>query len=412
MNARSLVTGAALAIALLPRPARAQAPAADPGEAELPDVNAVEKGARGRASVSFGGPLAAPAGETAVRTLRGATPTTAPSGGVYGLDSSTTGIVTETPGAPVPEQHVVKKGDTLWSICAQYFNDPWLWPKLWAQNPHVTNPHWIFPDDVLRLRAADGAAPAPRPAGGPCMHITSSRSGSLDSKAVVLREVGFVEAGALDEAGHLNGSREEKLLLATGDQAYVAFPKSKPLQAGERYTIFVADTDNPIRAPGSGKVLGYLVRIYGDIVVDQIAEGNVARGTLVDLNNPVERGYAVSARVKAWKRIEPLPSEVNVEARIVASFSPTILLATENFVVLSAGGKAGLRPGNRSFVVRRGDGQRSLMEDWDHQEAGYPKDVVAELWILDVKDDTAVAWVARANKELRVGELTEVRRGH
>jgi hypothetical protein len=244
------------------------------------------------------------------------------------------------------------------------------------------------------------------------MHIRSTRQGSLQSGAVVLREVGFVEAAALDEAGHVNGSREEKLLLSTGDQAYVAFPKGKPLQAGERYTIFVADTDNPVRAPGSGKLLGYLVRIYGDILVDQIAEGNVARGTLLDLVNPVERGYAVSARVKAWKRIEPQPSEVNVEARIVASFSPTILLATENFVVLSAGGKAGLRVGNRSFVVRRGDGQRSLMEEWDRQDPSFPKDVVAELWILDVRDDTAVAWVARANKELRVGELTEVRRGH
>jgi hypothetical protein len=244
------------------------------------------------------------------------------------------------------------------------------------------------------------------------MHISSSRSGSFDSKAVVLREIGFVEPAALAESGRLTGSREEKILLATGDQAYVGFPKERPLQAGERYTVFVPDTDHPLRAPGSEKIIGYLVRVYGDIVVDQIAEGNVARGTLTDLINPVERGYAVSSRVKQWKRIEPQPSEVNVETRIVASFTPTILLATENFVVLAAGGRAGLQVGNRAFVVRRGDGQRDVMEDWDRQEPGYPKDVVAELWILDVKDEASVAWVAKTNKELRVGELTEVRRGH
>ena len=31
-------------------------------------------------------------------------------------------------------------------------------------------------------------------------------------------------------------------MLATGDQAYVGFPSDKPLRAGERYTIFAADT--------------------------------------------------------------------------------------------------------------------------------------------------------------------------
>jgi hypothetical protein len=390
------------ALVLLPLRALAQ------GEAPLPDVNAVEKGARSRASVSFGSPEV-PAEEGSVRRL-GAGPQPEvhlPSGGVYGLDALST---VEGPTGPVPEQHVVKKGDTLWSICGQYFSDPWRWPKLWAQNPQVTNPHWIFPEDVLRLREA--GAPAPRPAGGPGMRITSSRPGTLDSKAVVLREVGFVEAAALEESGRLSGSREEKLLLSSGDQAYVSFPKTKPLQAGERYTVFVADTGNPVRAPESNKVLGYLVRIYGDILVDQIAEGNMARGTLVDVLNPVERGYAVSARVKQWKRIEPQPSEVSLETRIVASFSPTILVAPENFVVLSAGGKAGLQVGNRGFVVRKGDGQRSVMEDFERQETGFPKDVVAELWILDVRDNASVAWVARANKEVRVGELTEVRRGH
>jgi hypothetical protein len=401
--------------ALAPRPARAQAKptAADPGEAELPDVNAMEKGARPRASVSFGSPLVPAAslgegGDGTVRTIRAPDSATAAPNGVYGLDAAPA-PAGEGPGGPVPEQHVVKKGDTLWSLCGLYFNDPWRWPRLWAQNPQVTNPHWIFPDDVLRLR--DAGAPAIRP-NRSGMRISTNRQGSLDSKAVMLRELGFVEAAALADSGQVTGSREEKLLLSAGDQAYVGFPKDRPLHAGERYTVFVADTDHPVLSPDNGKVLGYLVRIHGDIVVDQIAEGNVARGMLVDVVAPIERGYSVSARVNQWKRLEPVPSEVNVQTRIVASFSPTIMLATESFVVLSAGGKAGLQVGNRGFVIRRGDGQRAVMEDWDRQDPNYPKDVVAELWILDVKDNASVAWVAHASKELRVGEVTELRRGH
>src|SRR5205085_9844333 len=52
---------------------------------------------------------------------------------------------------PVPDLHVVRKGDTLWDICFYYFNDPWQWPKVWSYNPQITNPHWIYPGDLVRL---------------------------------------------------------------------------------------------------------------------------------------------------------------------------------------------------------------------------------------------------------------------
>ena len=47
--------------------------------------------------------------------------------------------------------HIVKDGDTLWSICEQYYGDPDLWPKLWQMNPFVTNPHFLRPGDVITL---------------------------------------------------------------------------------------------------------------------------------------------------------------------------------------------------------------------------------------------------------------------
>ena len=50
-----------------------------------------------------------------------------------------------------PKQYVVKKGDTLWDISSLFLNDPWKWPQLWQQNPHVKNPHLIYPGDNLQL---------------------------------------------------------------------------------------------------------------------------------------------------------------------------------------------------------------------------------------------------------------------
>ncbi|MBW2061697.1 MAG: LysM peptidoglycan-binding domain-containing protein [Deltaproteobacteria bacterium] len=46
--------------------------------------------------------------------------------------------------------YTVKKSDTLWDICQKYYNDPFLWPALWALNQdRLTNPHWISIGDSL-----------------------------------------------------------------------------------------------------------------------------------------------------------------------------------------------------------------------------------------------------------------------
>ena len=424
----ALATGAGRADAA----PKAQAGKAAPAEAELPDVDAIEKGATPPASVSFpqgaptpfksnrstslNAPEAGGQDESAARAIEGAAVGLIPPGGLYGVESSAAapGQPDDLPGGgAVPEFHVVKKGDTLWSVCDTYFRDPWRWPRLWAQNPLITNPHWIFPGDVVRMHEAGAAPVTPVAAGGSTEPlIRSTRQGSLTSNALVLREVGFVEAKDMAVSAVVSGSREEKIMLSTGDSAYLSFPKERPLRAGERYTVFVADTDHPVRAPGSNTVLGYLVRIKGDVVVDQIADQKSARGTLVDLMDSIERGDMVSPVVRQFRRIEPRPSGVNLEVRIVAAFSAAHMLSAESFVVLSRGRKDGVEIGNRSFVVRRGDGYRRIMESWEKNDPNYPNEVVGELWVVDVREDTALAWIARSTKEIKVGELAEMRKGH
>ncbi len=50
-----------------------------------------------------------------------------------------------------PKSYVVKKGDTLWDISGVFLEESWLWPKLWRLNPEISNPHLIYPGDVLHL---------------------------------------------------------------------------------------------------------------------------------------------------------------------------------------------------------------------------------------------------------------------
>ncbi len=358
--------------------------------------------------------------DRSTKNIEGAAEGLAPPGGVFGVSDQTAPtdqLPDEAPLAgPAAEFHVVNKGDTLWTLCERYYQNAWRWPKLWAQNPLITNPHWIFPGDVVRLRAAAGpadtavaTAATPDPGAGG-LGLKRKTQAELDS--VLLRSVGYVEAHDLSAAAVISGSREEKIMLSTGDQTYLTYNERSPLRAGERYTLFEADTEHPVRDPQTGRVLGYLVRIHGDVVVDQIADKTLARGTLVDMTAPVERGYLISPQVKQFKRIEPRPSAVNLDMRIIASFHPGRLLGPYTFVVLSRGKNAGIEVGNRTFIVRRGDGARRILEDWDKFDPRFPKEVVGEILVVDVRETTSLAWISRGSKEVRVGETVEMRKGH
>ena len=408
-------------------------------EAPLPDVDAVEKGQNPPASVSFRpldrrkmGESGADAGNGAQGRSAQASGTDAAEGlnrptqvsrivpSAQGDDSSLEEFTEGQPAAPVqvPELHTVAAGDTLWTLCKTFYNDPWSWPQLWSLNPLVTNPHWIFPGDVLRLKAAEGDGNTavaqqedPIAAERPGLSRSNSNASSSET-SIVVGQIGFLDTGDLKHSAKVTGSREEKIMLSQGDQAYLSFPKERPLVAGERYSVFQVETDRPVLDPTTQKPVGYIVKVYGDILVEQIADEKTGRGTLGQVTDPVERGFFISDRVKPFKRVDVRPSNVNLQANVIASFTPTNLLSAANFVVISRGAQDGIEVGNRTYVIRRGDGYARLMEGWEESDSTYPKEVVAELVVIDVKEKMSVAWITRSTKEIRVGEVTEMRKGY
>jgi hypothetical protein len=333
----------------------------------------------------------------------------AASGGLFLYESPSVGYVGEPgPKEGIPETHVVRKGDTLWEISAYYFRNAWDWPKLWSYNPSITNPHWIYPGDLVRLRPEqEEVTPVVAP---PEAAPTAKKKAPLRSSGIFLRQTGFVEPQELKVAGTIVGSKEEKIMLGTLDEAYVSFKSERPFHVGERYTIY--QPMNEVRHPTTGKKLGQIVQIFGEAEVRLVTKGNIARCAIVDSTDPIERGFRVGPLRRQFKVVEPKALHDDFEGQVVAILRPSEMISADEIVFLDRGQKDGVEVGNRFFVTRRGDGYLPLLSRGPIDDKRYPRENIAEVLVVDLRDRLATGLVLKSVKETRVGDRVEGRRGY
>ncbi len=58
---------------------------------------------------------------------------------------------TPPPTSPDTRVYIIKKGDTMWTISKDVYQDPGKWPLIWNLNPQIKNPNVIRPGDKLIL---------------------------------------------------------------------------------------------------------------------------------------------------------------------------------------------------------------------------------------------------------------------
>ncbi len=402
MRAKFATAGALGLVALAVAPAFAQdIPTSEPSQ-EVPIY--------GDEPSDYGAPAPAPA---ASQPMGDGVPITPGGEGFYiSSDEEDTGEVAPRFEGSVPETHVVRKGDTLWDLCAYYFNDPWRWPKIWSYNPAITNPHWIYPGDLVRLFGAGDVA-APRaitrmaPTEGPGMAFDEP----AQQTSVELRQLAFMDAEQLKYSGEIVGSVEDKMLLTTGDEIFIDYKDGKPPQVSKRYAIYTP-TEEVEHPEGGGKVGAYVI-LRGEVQILEVKKDKKARAMITYVTGTVERGYKVGPLKTQFKDVEPVANSKNLEGVIIAILDMDELIGQGAVVFVDRGKDDGVKPGNTFVVVRRGD---AYVEDHKMPEGGrddrqYPEENIGQILIVDVGSKSAVGLVTSSTKEALIGDHVVMRKG-
>jgi len=387
-----LATHVALAQpAAVPSPPPVSAPfSVDPQTSGLPPPAAAPKAAPSQVMVI------GPNGQV----LSGDGASTGPTG--YYVDTGDTGPVDSGVRGPTPELHTVRKGDTLWDICASYFGDPWQWPKIWSYNPQITNPHWIYPGDLVRLLPRGAFVSKPD-------EPTPTKPDNLPPPArktdVSLKQIAFVERSDIERSITIDGSVEEKQLLGVNDEVYLSYPSNKPPVVGEKYSIYVPD-----QKVGNH---GSYVRLLGTVEVVSVKQDKRARGVITESNHEIERGAKVGPLMKAYKNVAPVAPKVDAQGTLVAMIQRDQLIGQGEVVFLSLGKDSGVEVGNRMFVVRRGDGRPDLMAKQTGQDdRRFPARALGEIVIVEVGDNVSVGLVTLSVQEMAVGDIAMMQKAN
>ena len=203
--------------------------------------------------------------------------------------------------------YTIKKGDTLWDISSKFLKDPFLWPKLWQRNPYITNPHWIYPGNPIRLSAMEPikkeepkAEPKKvveeKPVKEPEVKkvepqvVAGVKPVKVEEKPTYfpeIRDAGFISDMEYRGIGIVLEGRDGKNFYSWGDILYLTFKTSESVLIGNKYTVFRASRE--IKHPVSGKIVGRKYNITGNIqIIDQ--QGNFYTAKVIESFHAIEIG--------------------------------------------------------------------------------------------------------------------------
>ena len=271
-----------------------------------------------------------------------------------------------------PRQYTVKKGDTLWGISSMFLQDPWYWPEIWQKNQQVTNPHLIFPGDVLTLIYVNGQ-PQMRvneaqhkqvqqesdSSGLPVRKLSPSiRTSELeasipsipgDAIRQFLTRPRVVTKQQLDDAPYIVGSEDDHLVLAEGNRVYIRGEIDK-----ERVRFSVFRPGEALRDPATDEILGYEAVHTGEVHIT--AYGDPASGDLTFTEREVLIGDRLLAEDKS--KLEnlyfPHVPDREVNAQIMELNEALTGVAQLQVVTINKGERDGMEVGHLLATFTKG----------------------------------------------------------
>lgn len=251
--------------------------------------------------------------------------------------------------------HLVVEGDTLWQISESYLEDPFMWPALWSYNPQVTNPHWIYPGDIIYLEPYQAELVEEHvETEAPLVNITPAVGrGVIGVPGIYLTHLPKTQ-------GHVLYSDEEKHMITFNDEVnvdWVDIEMRKKVSVGQRFVLFTQG--RPVRDKNNDDMAYKLIRT-GLIELVDVREDGLSTGRVIQAYREIERGNLMLPEMDLAFTVTRTPNAKNMEGRIIDTIDTTSQLAEQQYVIINRGAEDGVVPGNSFSIFEQREGLNRL----------------------------------------------------
>lgn len=261
--------------------------------------------------------------------------------------------------------YTVQQGDTLWDI-SQHFNDtPWLWPELWKENDQISNPHWIYPGERIRLYHGLGTHEYQEMKSEKINQIEPIqpiKAKAIQSVEPVVTEkyiyysgmdqIGFIRKEPVETMGKIFKVQGERKLISTGDTVYV-----QPLEnhnanyiPGSQFTVY--RTLAPTKSKKSTQRIGVQYYLLGIIEIITNNEG-YAIAKVIDVYREMHLGDKLMPYAKRPQQIPIIQPNTDLEGKIIISEEHAQIMGENTIAFINKGKNDNVQPGQNYEIYYR-----------------------------------------------------------
>jgi LysM domain len=311
--------------------------------------------------------------------------------------------------------YIVKKGDTLWDISKRFYNDAFLWPRLWQQNQYITNPHQISPGDRIRLYPykvliEEEAKPPTVEEVKPPAPTVEEAAPPLPPPPAIIRLTVFPEVNSagfitdkMEGIGKIVAAKADKVHLCKEDEIYISFQKGITVKKGDQFTIF--RVGDPIVHPIIGKrVLGRKVQILGQAVITKTTEGRAQAALITQSYEFIVTGDGVSPYFALPEELAVNTMKQPLYGWIVAGKNDQMEYVEGEVVYIDLGEEDHVRPGDILQVIRRGAVVPDPVSKEKKAVVKLPDENIGRLVVIKTQPRTSTAVIVQIRIAVRVGD--------